>query len=389
MPHSLRVVDVIVEPLSIPLREPFVIASGRMTATRAVLVEVVIEDVHGHRGRGLGEAAALPPVTPVDQPELLTSLTASAATLRGGGFSGHASLKALVDEACGGTSLVARAAVESALLFAWADLLCEPMHRLLGSRRVDDPVRGFSVDTDITIPIGTPAHMAGLCSAWADLGFFIFKVKVGRSADDGGALEDGEALAAIASVVPHARLRLDGNAGQTVTEARALFHLALQLGLTVELLEQPTPKADALALAELSTMLPVPVVADESAGSYEDARALVDLGVTGINLKLVKHGGPVEAARIGRLCRRRRVSLMAGAMVETRVGLTAMFHVLRALAPGRAAVDLDTAFLLTDDPFCGGFTDDGPRLRLLDHGVLRGRSRPPTTPIRRRLGLLA
>lgn len=369
---ALRVVDVIVEPLSVPLTEPFVIASGRMTTTRAVLVEVVVEDAFGHVGRGLGEAAALPPVTVVDQPELLASLTVAAQRLRGAGFAGLRGVRDVVDGACVDVDVVGRAAVESALLFAWADLLQTPMHRLLGSSPKDDPVRGFVVDTDITIPIATPAHMGALCAVWADRGFTVFKVKVGRSDDDGGAEADREALVAIAAVVPDARLRLDGNAGQTSAEARALFLFALHLGLTVELLEQPTPKNDPAALAFLSTTLPVPVIADECAGSYEDVVGLADAGVTGVNLKLVKHGGPIEAARIGRFCRRRRLALMVGAMVETRVGLSAMFNVLRALAPGRASVDLDTAFLLDSDPFVDGYVADGSKLRLLDAGPRRG-----------------
>jgi L-Ala-D/L-Glu epimerase len=54
---------------------------------------------------------------------------------------------------------------------------------------------------------------------------------------------------------------------------------------------------------------------------------------------------------------------MAGAMVETRVGLLAMAHVVAALG-GVEWVDLDTAFLLANDPFDGGWTFEGPRLRL-------------------------
>jgi hypothetical protein len=56
--------------------------------------------------------------------------------------------------------------------------------------------------------------------------------------------------------------------------------------------------------------------------------------------------------------------LMAGAMVETRVGLLAMAHVVAALG-GVDWVDLDTAFLLADDPFQGGWMFDGPRIRLI------------------------
>jgi L-alanine-DL-glutamate epimerase-like enolase superfamily enzyme len=369
----LRVVSAVVEPLSVPLREPFVIATGRVDTTRAALVDVVVVDERtGRRGRGLGEAAALPPVTAVDQPDLLAALSRALPRLAGWRFDGHAGL------AAGLRALelepVARAGVESALLFAWADALGVPMHRLLGSSPDDEPRGLFHVDTDVTIPIADPARMAAGVVQWRARGFRSFKVKVGRPDDLGGAEGDAEALTQIADACPHARVRLDGNAGQTVERAVALFLHAVGLGLVVELLEQPTPAGDVAGLAALAARLPVPVIADESAGTLADVSALADAGVTGVNLKLVKHGGPVAAVRVGRLARRRRMALMAGAMVETRVGLAAMFHVVRALGPPGAApiaIDLDTALLLADDPFRGGYVVHGPRLGLLHTGPER------------------
>ena len=73
---SIAAIDV--EPLSIPLREPFVIATGRIDTTRAALVRATLEDDQGRRATGLGEAAALPPVTREDQPELLAAIAAAA-----------------------------------------------------------------------------------------------------------------------------------------------------------------------------------------------------------------------------------------------------------------------------------------------------------------------
>ena len=220
--------------------------------------------------------------------------------------------------------------------------------------------------------------MASLVTRWRRSGFRIFKVKVGRNDDDGGHDADLAAIHAIARAAPGVRLRLDGNAGQSEQQARDLFHAALTQGMTLELLEQPT--SSLTSLASLSLSLPVPVIADESACSYRDVEALAAASVSGVNLKLVKHGGPLEAARIGRLARRRRLALMAGAMVETRVGLAAMLHVVRALSPREAnkdpkiAIDLDTAFLLSADPFEGGYGVDGPLLFLHDDGpVERGR----------------
>jgi L-alanine-DL-glutamate epimerase-like enolase superfamily enzyme len=369
----LRIVSADVEPLSVPLREPFVIATGRIDATRAALIDVtVVNESDGRRGRGLGEAAALPPVTAVDQPDLLAALSLRLPRIVGARFAGHGELAAAIDALA--LEPVARAGVESALLFAWADALGVPMHRLLGSSPRDDGVGAFVVETDITIPIAAPVHMAALVERWRSRGFRSFKVKVGRSDALGGTAADDEALTRIAQAVPGARVRLDGNAGQTPERATALFHHAIATGLTVELLEQPTPPGDVAALAALAARLPVPVVADESAGTLADVAVLLDAGVSGVNLKLVKHGGPVAAARIGRFARRCRAALMAGAMVETRVGLAAMFHVVRAVTPWGTttpAIDLDTAFLLADDPFTGGYDVAGSRLGLRDDGPRR------------------
>jgi L-Ala-D/L-Glu epimerase len=52
-------------------------------------------------------------------------------------------------------------------------------------------------------------------------------------------------------------------------------------------------------------------------------------------------------------------------MVETRLGMTAAAHVVAALG-GVDFVDLDTAWLLADDPFEGGYVADGPRYTLPD-----------------------
>ena len=78
-----RIVAVEGAPLSIPLREPFVIASGRIDVTRAVLVRATVEDEGGDRAVGLGEAAALPPVTREDQPHLLESIARAGEALAG------------------------------------------------------------------------------------------------------------------------------------------------------------------------------------------------------------------------------------------------------------------------------------------------------------------
>ncbi len=350
--RGVSIVEVTVSPLSVPLREPFVIASGRLEATRAALVRATLEDDRGRRATGFGESAALPPVTREDQPELLRLIAAAAATFSGATVAQTAELdRLLVDKLPGGG--VARAGVETAIVDAAARLAGLPLCRALGG---SDPAPLF---TDITLSISNPEQMAKKAARHALAGFRCFKVKVGR---DWRA--DRAALRAVAAAVPEARFRLDANAGFTASEALALLDGALGDGLTIECYEQPCAAGDLAGMAEVAARASVPVVADESFRGPEDLdRLLATRAAGGVNLKLTKLGGPLAALALGRRARAAGLKLMAGAMVETRVGLLAMAHVVAALG-GVDWVDLDTAFLLAADPFAGGWQADGPRLQL-------------------------
>jgi len=350
---ALTIVDVRVTPLSVPLREPFVIASGRIDTTRAALVQATLEDAGGRRATGLGESAALPPVTREDQPELLAAIGAAGAGLRGTVLDGTGALDELLGRRL--PAGVARAGVEAAILDAMARLQGVPLYRALGG------AAAALLITDITLSISDPERMAAAAVRHAQAGFTCFKVKVGRDWK-----ADCASLRAVAAAVPGARFRLDANAGFTSAEALSLLDTALADGLTVECYEQPCAAGDLAGMAEVAARAPVPVVADESfRGAADLDRLLSSRAAGGVNLKLTKLGGPLAALALGRRARAEGLQLMAGAMVETKVGLLAMAHVVSALG-GVDWVDLDTAFLLAEDPFTGGWETQGPRIRLLD-----------------------
>jgi L-alanine-DL-glutamate epimerase-like enolase superfamily enzyme len=164
--------------------------------------------------------------------------------------------------------------------------------------------------------------------------------------------------------VPDARFRLDANAGFAARDALALLDAALADGLTIECFEQPCAADDLAGMAEVAARSTVPVVADESfRGAADLERIVAAHAAQAVNLKLGKLGGPLSAFDLARRARDAGLRLMAGAMVETRVGLLAMAHVVAALG-GVDWVDLDTAFLLADDPFDGGWLCDGPDISL-------------------------
>jgi L-alanine-DL-glutamate epimerase-like enolase superfamily enzyme len=349
--RPVRIVALDATPLSVPLREPFVIATGRMDATRAALVTITLEDAAGNRAAGLGEAAALPPVTHEDQPDLLRAVADARARLVGATLSDLAAADVTLAAAFS-DSPVARAGAAGALADAWARLEGRSLHALLGGDVPPAPLT-----TDITLPIGAPAYVAGLARSYRAAGFSCFKVKIGRDFR-----ADHAVLRAVAAAVADARFRLDANAGFTARDALALLDLLAGDALPLECFEQPCARDDLAGMAEVTARSPVPVVADESFRGADDLTRLVDARAAhGVNLKLAKLGGPAAAVALGRVARARGLSLMAGAMVETRVGIATMAHVVAALG-GVEWVDLDTAFLLASDPFAGGYSSEGARL---------------------------
>ena len=339
--------------LSVPLRDPFVIATARAFATQSVVVTARLATGEV----GLGEGAALPPVTREDQSAVLAAVAAAAERLTGAVIGSVDALTAILDETAF-ASPVARAGIESAILDAVSKHAGVPLRELLGGE-VGRTTR--TLVTDITIPILEQERMVTLAREWRARGFTCFKVKVGKDMD-----ADVRGLHAIHQAIPGATFRIDANAAFS---ARQALHLAREVerrGIAVECYEQPCYAKDLDAMAEVTAALEIPVIADESVANAEDlARVVAMRAADGINLKLAKSGGPLATFALGQRARAAGLQLMTGGMVETRLGMTAAAHVVAALG-GVEYVDLDTAWLLADDPFVGGYIEDGPRYTLVD-----------------------
>ncbi|MGA3122099.1 MAG: dipeptide epimerase [Polyangiaceae bacterium] len=352
-------------PLSVPLIDPFVIATGRIDVTRAVLVTVALRDESsGRRAIGIGEAAAFPPVTREDQPDLLRKLQAVHPVLLEKRFSIGHDLSPIAEwlGALLGDAPVARAGVETALLDALGRLRGVPVRVLLGGAVGG---RTKTLVTDVTIPMHEPSYMARLARDWFALGFDHFKIKVGLDRD-----RDVAAIQAIRDSVPAPLFRLDANGGFTAEDALSLMRDLAALRVVVECFEQPCATDDIEGMAKVAASIAVPVIADESVKTLADAERIQrSAAADGINLKLAKSGGLIDAFTLGRRARNLGLSLMCGGMVETRLGMTAAAHVAAGLG-GVEFVDLDTALLLRHDPFRGGYSSEGPRICLSDEAGL-------------------
>ncbi|MCC7538449.1 MAG: dipeptide epimerase [Deltaproteobacteria bacterium] len=351
----MRIDSISAEPFSLPLLEPFAIARVSVDTTRAVLVRARVVD-GSNAVEGVGECAL--PLRAAEEPDDLARVIASAAaSLEGSVVDDVVALTRLVDGARVEPP-VARCGLHAALLDGLARLSGAPVHVLLGSEtRAPRPLV-----TDITLPIAEPSHLADLARAHWARGFRIFKVKVGRDL-----ASDRRTVRLVAGATPSATLRFDANEGFGADESLALLAHARELGVHVDCFEQPCARDDLDGIRRVREEGGgVPVVADESVRDLADLDRLVAArAVDGVNLKLVKTGGIDRCLALGRAAQERGLRLMVGAMVESRLGLTAMAHVAAALG-GADWVDLDTAFLLARDRCRGGFHAEGATLSLPD-----------------------
>ncbi|MGB9897439.1 dipeptide epimerase [Thermanaerothrix sp.] len=240
-------------------------------------------------------------------------------------------------------SAAARCALEMVALDYLARQAGQPLYRWLD---LPAPPR---LPTSVTIAIDTPDAMADM--AWRMRAYPVLKLKLGSP-------EDLACLEAVRSARPDAEIRVDANAGWTPDEAKTYLPRLEALGIAM--IEQPLPKAAIAEMGQLQAMTHIPIVADESLQTYADVEALAAAGVRGVNVKLMKTGGVLNALRIIRRARELGLNILLGCMIETSLGTTAMAH-LAALADW---LDLDAPLLIANDPFEGLVYDAEGRIHV-------------------------
>ncbi|MFJ4124422.1 enolase C-terminal domain-like protein [[Kitasatospora] papulosa] len=241
-----------------------------------------------------------------------------------------------------GTPAAMTAATESALLDLVGKRTATPVHRILGAAAAPRTA------TARTISLTSPGVAAAQARALSRAGFSVIKIKAG----DRDHATDLDRVRAVRAAAPAARLLLDPNGAWSESRARALLPRFAELG--VEAVEQPLAPGDPEALARLAARSPVPVIADEDAVTYEDARRLAGR-VHGINVKLAKCGGVHAALRIAALIDGSGTDLMLGCLTASTLGIAPAVH----LGDRARWTDLDGHLLLAHDPWTGIGGADG------------------------------
>ncbi len=357
MTGGSRIARLRARALDVPMRRSFGIAGGAQDVARNVVVSVELDD----GSRGHGEAAPFPAFNGETQEGTLRAIDQARGCVEGADARGWRRLARAVGDAAP-TSGAARCAIETAVLDALTRRAGMSLHTFFGGAEA-------SLVTDVTIPTGTVAEANEEAAAWSRAGFSRLKVKIG-----GGELEaDLARVLAVHRGAPKAALLLDGNGGMSAEGAVRLVRELAKHGVTPILFEQPVAPEDWKGLAEVARASGVPVAVDESAATAHDVFRLAEARAAQVvNVKPMK-AGLVEAIDLVAATKAAGLGLMIGGMVEGKMAMTAS-ACLAAGAGGFAFVDLDTPLFLAEDPFEGGYAQEGEKLSLapitVGHGVV-------------------
>jgi L-alanine-DL-glutamate epimerase-like enolase superfamily enzyme len=330
-----------VEPLTIPLMEPFTISTGRVSEARNVLITVTLQD----GSTGYGECAPFTPSTGESQETAMAAARGCIGLLQGRDAASWRTLSKLTRSVYYSQATVC-AGMEMAILDALTRSYGIPLYVFFGGAST-------SVETDISIPMVTPEHASELAQDIVRRGITRIKVKVG-----GDLREDVDRVEAVRSGAPHLAITLDANQGYTPGQALLCLEALDDRGIRPLLFEQPVYKEDYEGLRYITQHTSVPIAADESASNAAAVARLLKMeAVSVVNIKLMK-AAILEALDIAAVCRANNIGLMIGAMMESRLAIAAAAHLATGLG-GFSFIDLDTPMLLAADPFSGGYEQHG------------------------------
>ncbi|MFD2968111.1 mandelate racemase/muconate lactonizing enzyme family protein [Sphingobacterium bambusae] len=334
--------------LSIPM-EPFAIATGIMDYAQNTFIRI-----HTDTGLyGVGECSAFPMIVGETQDTCLVLAREFARLWKG------KNPLAINDRMAELHLFVAgNTTIKSAFDMALHDLAAKeaglPLYKFLGGQRKE-------ITTDITIGLGEPEVMAQKAEQFKSAGAAVLKVKLGKKPKD-----DVERIRAIRRAVGFdIPLRIDANQGWSFEEAvEALNGME---PFKIQFCEQPMRTYNDHLLPELRSQTIIPIMADESVYSQQDADRLCRNDACDyINIKFSKSGGIVEAMQVQHVAAEYEVPCMIGGMLESRLALAAKIHFAYATSNVKF-YDLDTCMLgHLEDPVVGGAQFNGYHVSVTD-----------------------
>lgn len=338
--------------LSIPLIEPFSTSLGTETSADNVLVRITTNESIV----GFGECSPYMPINGESQETCFIVAQYFAKALKGKNPLNIAGCIQLMDSIIYGNS-----SIKSAFDIALHDIAAKhagvPLYQFIGG------ANNKTIITDYTVSVGEPAKMAADALKIKEQGYPAIKVKLGKN----GAT-DVERIRAIREAVgKEIPIRIDANQGWKVKEA--IETLKALNEFNIQHCEEPIARWKFMKLRKVKNNSPIPIMADETCSDEHDMERLIALDACQyMNIKLGKSGGIHKALKMARMAEKANLHLQVGAMLESRLGMTAFAHYALS-SDAIVHFDFDTALMFREDPVTGGIAYE-------ENGVIR----VPDTP---------
>jgi muconate cycloisomerase len=230
-----------------------------------------------------------------------------------------------LDRAAFGNSF-AKAALEMALLDLQGQTLGVPAYKLLGGKasRGCQPPEDAGIRLKFVVGAVEPDLAAQRARRMVERGWRAIKVKIGRHEHP---RVDVDRLSAVRHAIgPDVWLSVDANGGYSVEQA--VWAAARLEGLDVALFEQPTRRGDHRAMAEVRRRTGIPIMADESVFTPQDALEVIRHEAADVlSLYPGKHGGIRSTQAIAKLAEAAGIPCTIGSNLEREVATAAMAHV--------------------------------------------------------------
>jgi L-alanine-DL-glutamate epimerase-like enolase superfamily enzyme len=335
----MKIKEIKIGKVSIPLKKPFKTALREVNSAEDIIIKVVADT--GEIGYGNAPPTAV--ITGDSQDSVIAAIRDTIGPkIIGMEVDNLETIMTIIDGAMLNNHS-AKAALDIAVHDLFGKLYGIPLYKLFGGYR-------NVMTTDLTISVNAPEEMVrDSLEAMAE-GYTELKLKVGTDVE-----MDMKRVKAIRQAVgSDVKIRLDANQGWLPKEAVRIIRKFEDMGLDIELIEQPVKAHNFEGLKYVTDNVETNIMADESSfGPYEVFTLLAMRACDLINIKLMKAGGLHNAIKIANLAETMGVECMMGCMLESKVGITAAASIAGAKKI-ITKTDLDAAVLLAEDPIIGG-----------------------------------
>jgi O-succinylbenzoate synthase len=297
----MRLQSLTLREIHLKLVTPFETSTDRVTERRILLAQVHLDGVSGWGECTAGEHPFYCPEDTDTAWHILKNYLWP--MLRGRELASAADVWPLLAQVRGHN--MAKAALETAVWDAEAQLKNVPLWKVLGGARTEIPC-GVSIGLKDSLDelLSTVKHELAA-------GYQRIKLKI----------KPGKDVALVQRVrqdFPRIKLMVDANSSYRKDDWPLLQQLD---AFYLMMIEQPLGWDDLFGHVEVQKNLQTPICLDECIHTYEHAEAAIALGACKvINIKLGRVGGHLQAKRIHDLCQRHSIPVWCGGMLESGIG---------------------------------------------------------------------